>query len=782
MKSNHEQLPGMEELENRTLMSATLGMSMMTQAQSLSLNAAATASVSGTYGTSDMFKFVAPASGKVKLNVQDSSSHMISVFNASGKQVTHTRADAKSFSVKEGQTYYVSPSAGSGSYSLNLTSMPKDDYVGVQAGAKRLGVNSKGGIKAAGTVNFGGDRDFRSFTARKSGTMTLVMTPAGGSTISPNIKVYNANGAVQGYATAGLAGGTATMTFQAQAGVKYWVEMNSGNGDTGRYKMVGVMGGTVTPPTTTPPTTTPPTTTPPTTTPPTTTPPTTTPPTTTPPTTTPPTTTPPTTTPPTTTPPTTTPPTTTPPSTGTNMAPNVTYIDRDGDGYGVGSPKGPDANDNDPTVNTYASALKKYGSVQGILHALGYNPQRIFYIATNGNDSTGVVGDINNPYKTFDNVAKQLKAGDAVIFRGGTYLNSQAAQKTYNVNVNYLNGTASNPIDILGMPGEAVYQDTHGNEGAGLYASHSSYINFDNFITNNNTNGGYGYGVGMAFSSNINVKNVESMNHLEGVIGMQDLHNITFDSMVVHDNPGEHGFYLGAREYPDSNLTIKNSLIYGNHWQGIQLNGRVSNTKIENNIIHSNGQVGIQMIQGVSNSLVKNNLIMNNGKQGITLYMYDSTDVNIAPYDQTGNVFENNTIWVGENAPKNGEYGPGIYDAVTFVDSTAGKRGSLANNTFRNNILVTSEGAAFKFTNAKWADTTTITGNLIYRTHGDAGVMKYGSTLYSSSAMDTFASNWKNNTYAQPAFKSVDPSFNLSPQKFNFTLLSGNKSVGFQGV
>ena len=42
---------------------------------------------------------------------------------------------------------------------------------------------------------------------------------------------------------------------------------------------------------------------------------------------------------------------------------NAFYIDNDGDGYGVASPKGPDADDKDATVNTTASAMAKYGSI-----------------------------------------------------------------------------------------------------------------------------------------------------------------------------------------------------------------------------------------------------------------------------------------------------------------------------------------------------------------------------------------------------------------------------------
>ncbi|PIE35363.1 hypothetical protein CSA56_04360, partial [candidate division KSB3 bacterium] len=48
------------------------------------------------------------------------------------------------------------------------------------------------------------------------------------------------------------------------------------------------------------------------------------------------------------------------------------YIDKDGDGYGVGpTPNGPDADDTDPTVTTYDSAMAKYGTMEALLNHLG---------------------------------------------------------------------------------------------------------------------------------------------------------------------------------------------------------------------------------------------------------------------------------------------------------------------------------------------------------------------------------------------------------------------------
>jgi hypothetical protein len=64
-------------------------------------------------------------------------------------------------------------------------------------------------------------------------------------------------------------------------------------------------------------------------------------------------------------------------------------IDRDCDGYGVGSALGPDADDTDPSVNTAASALAKYGTLDQVLAHLGYNPRRKLFIATDGDDHRG---------------------------------------------------------------------------------------------------------------------------------------------------------------------------------------------------------------------------------------------------------------------------------------------------------------------------------------------------------------------------------------------------------
>jgi hypothetical protein len=457
----------------------------------------------------------------------------------------------------------------------------------------------------------------------------------------------------------------------------------------------------------------------------------------------------------------------------------ATYISIDGSGYGVAAPNGPDADPNDPNVNTYQQALSKYGTVSGILKNLGYTSERIFYISVNGNDQTGVVDNIDRPFASWEGVYKLLQPGDAVIFRAGTH-KTLGVQIIYNITTRNQKGTASAPITVMGMPGEKVVLNSNGKvtDGGCILIESSSYLNFANFVCDDFSSRYAGYGIRMNYSNNISFADIESKNHHTGLIGMQDLHYITMNRMVMHDNTIEHGIYLGARDEPGSNITIKDSLIYNNNWQGIQINGRMDGVIIENNVIHSNGQVGIQLIQGVKNASIKNNLIFNNEKQAITIYMYDSTNPEIAPYALSGNVIANNTIWVGTQGIY-GNYNTDIYPAVLFNDTTSSQKGSMAGNTFKNNIIYTSNGPAFQFSQGKWADSTTIQNNVIYRSGGDDAVLSYGGTKYSFDKFKTFTSGFTNNIFADPQFVSASTGNYLKPNLFDFDLKSSSPAKDF---
>jgi hypothetical protein len=442
---------------------------------------------------------------------------------------------------------------------------------------------------------------------------------------------------------------------------------------------------------------------------------------------------------------------------------NAYYIDNDGDGYGVASPKGADADDADASVNTTASALAKYGSVMNYVKAQGYNPTRIFYISASGNNSTAAVNDAARPYQTWAAVRSQVKPGDMVMYRGGTYSEILQLENPG------LNGTASQPIVFMAYPGEKPVM----SDGAtSIRVSSSSYLVFDGLTVTNDSD---------AIAGNTNhdltFRNIDANRNYRGLHMMQDLTNIRIEDSVWRNSNGEHGVYVGNRDQWNSNITITGNLFYGNAWNGLQHNGHVSGMLIQNNIFHSNGLAGISIMNGMNNGKIDNNLIFNNGKQGIVFSFYDSSYYTNVDYKQAGNQITNNTIWVGQNGPAAATTSPSGYAAIIWNDTTTAQNTDMGGYTIRNNVFSTYNAPALWFNQAKWAPTDTIENNVFYRNGGSSQAIKYGATTYSFANMNTLGSGIRNNVYGDPLFKAASYSWNLSPEKFSFDLLAGSPAI-----
>ena len=422
------------------------------------------------------------------------------------------------------------------------------------------------------------------------------------------------------------------------------------------------------------------------------------------------------------------------------LADNALYIDRDGDGYGVASPLGPDADDTDPTVNTWGSVQAAYGSLEAFLAAKGHSPNRIINVIPGASYGS-------------------LHPGDYVVYSAGTY------QDKYPWGVDNLHGTSADPIVFMARPGERVVFDGEG----GMGISNSSYLVIDGFVTDHTT-GWYGQGVNIHFSSNITIRNLEATGHERGIYGAQDLHDILVENSVMHDNPVSHGIYWGAREYPNSNLVVRDSLIYRNGRHGFQHNGRVTGLVLEGNQIHTNNLGGVSFINGVSQSIVRDNLIFNNNKQGIVSYTYDESNVNIYPYPIEDNLFEGNIIWVGTTS-WNGNYNPPDYPAIQFND-TQGV--GMDRNSIVNNIIVTYGGELLKFNQADYADTAVIEDNQFFRYWGEDGVYNYGGQAYS---WEEFLAMFPGNLYGELMFIDVDPSYFDNLNRFDFGLVPEPGSI-----
>src|SRR5713226_5975377 len=328
-------------------------------------------------------------------------------------------------------------------------------------------------------------------------------------------------------------------------------------------------------------------------------------------------------------------------------------IDRDCDGYGVGSELGPDADDTDPSVNTAASALAKYGTLDQLLAHLGYKPTRKLFIATGGDDHRGRPNEEAKPYATFAKVSAMLRAGDAVIWRAGTYFEPLKPSQ---------GGRSDKPILFMAYPGEKVIID-HKASSDGFNVGQNDHWVLDGLVLQNTFND-LGRGISGHDLSDVTIRNLEVKHFYTAIFLMNGLGNVTIEYSSLHDTTATHSVYLGARERPNINLTVHGNLIYNAAEHGFQHNGRVTNLIVENNIIHGNTDGCISLLEGVSHSSIQNNVCFNNGGSALIFWNYHSSDNTIQQYDQNYNTIRHNTFYINGHDLN----GDGVHPAV-LVDS-----------------------------------------------------------------------------------------------------------------
>lgn len=461
---------------------------------------------------------------------------------------------------------------------------------------------------------------------------------------------------------------------------------------------------------------------------------------------------------------------------------NIYYIDRDGDGYGVGVEYvlGPDADDSDPEINTVESVFEKYPSLTAFLEKKGYASNRILYISSKGNDDTGIVDDILKPFLSWRKASSIVRPGDTIIFREGLYKEL--------INLKNFKGTMEEPINFMAYPGEKVIFEDCGGSGnsAGISVKGGSYINIDGFIFDNKENLRNGNGVYLNGSTkydwnkvhDIRVKNVEVTNTKSGIRAMVNIHNLVIEDCVIHDT-SSHNIYVGTsnNNLINMDIFIKNNLLYrgAQKYKGrfcIQHNGIVDGLIIENNICHSNETGGgISLENGSLNSIIRNNLIFNNAKMGIQIYGYKAKWG--GPFKN--NQIINNTIWVGSHSPVGGE-GTKDYYGILLKDNTGNF--SISGTVIQNNIISTQSGYPIYIYQKSVITTTVIENNIFYRKK-DKKVIKLGENVYKLKKAAKKHRLVRNNIFADPKFKDVSIRYYNNPQKFNFDILKDSPAINF---
>jgi hypothetical protein len=512
-------------------------------------------------------------------------------------------------------------------------------------------------------------------------------------------------------------------------------------------------------------------------------------------------------------------------------------IDWDCDGYGPGSPLGPDADDNDASVNTSASAVAKYGSTSALLAHLGYTPLRMLFISTSGNDSTGQPNNAALPYASWNGVVSLLQPGDAVIWRAGTYAMSSPMY--------IVGGTAANPNLYMAYPGEKVILDWSAANSAtnccsnGFNANDVSYWGADGLVMNGGTDG---YGVdeqGWGTPTNITFRHMEFIGWYDQLFIQGGFSNLTIQNNYFHDlTPyGEHNLYLGANPNITTGLVIKNNIIAkaglgGGH--NIHLNGRFTGAYIAANILYGaeNETFGLQ--EGVNHSTFENNIVYTDIHGPFFFYDYAdySDSANIA-FDQSYNVFRNNTFYYdgGDYYNQSANCGMTIGRFSDFSGSTCVKNGGtcsgltcsggtggscnysnqtnashdLGHNTFDNNVMVVgctgpwAAEAALRFDQdinggggLAWLQTDTFHNNVIYVN----GTYQYNFLMVDdftdsmnfvdgTSVSYTFAqfeaqlaAGLGTNLQSNPMLVAANPNWYNTPQNFNLQVQAGSPVIG----
>jgi len=337
------------------------------------------------------------------------------------------------------------------------------------------------------------------------------------------------------------------------------------------------------------------------------------------------------------------------------------YIDDDCDGYGVGlrpdgnyGGYGPDADDTDPTVNTSATVISKYGGSEAvaipyfITTIKGYSPLRYVVLDPVGG-GTGIASDnfataVANPFLT----KPTFLPGDCVVLRAGTYLSA-----TYGNYFFSTSGTEANRITYVPYPGEMAEMDPISISFQG------NYITID----------GFGGGIrqrhiatsSSSFYNGVNGTNVTAkefeMSDGSGAYrwaGTGQSHILIENSIIA--NSTNHPVYFTSNPhtatYITHDITIRGCLFYhimpnfdSGGYGGFQFNGGVENLLMENNIFHSGYSSNITLINGAKNVTIRNNVGFNIGKF-LTLYYYQTTYWGF-PLPSQDIVIENNSIWHG---------------------------------------------------------------------------------------------------------------------------------------
>ena len=264
----------------------------------------------------------------------------------------------------------------------------------------------------------------------------------------------------------------------------------------------------------------------------------------------------------------------------------------------------------------------------------GAAPLRTLSVDPAGDD--GADGSAGRPWRTLQRAANGVGAGDLVIVHAGHYAGLHLTTS----------GTATNPITFQADAG-AVVDTRNPVTPDGINLEGASFVVVQGFTLTGLPRAG----IRSVTNRGVVVRgNTADLNGRWGIFsGFSD--DLLIEGNVTSRSQIEHGIYVSnSGDRP----VIRGNLVWGNHANGIHMNGDVSQggdgiisgAVVEGNTIHDNGVGGGSGINadGVQASVFRNNLLYNNHASGISLYQIDGAQ------PSRNNVVVHNTIVMATDA------------------------------------------------------------------------------------------------------------------------------------
>jgi hypothetical protein len=295
---------------------------------------------------------------------------------------------------------------------------------------------------------------------------------------------------------------------------------------------------------------------------------------------------------------------------------------------------------------------------------------RTLYVAPTGSDQAA--GTENAPWRTLQHAANTVRAGDRVIVRPGRYAGFDLRTS----------GTDVDPIEFRADAGVIVDAPNPVTPNHGINLEGASWIVVQGFTVTGMPRAG----IRAVLNHHVTIRgNTMDANGYWGFLSGFS------DDLLIEDNQAsrsqvEHGIYVSnSGDRP----VIRRNHVWGNHANGIHMNGDVSlggdgiisGALVEANVIHDNGTAGGSGINadGVQASRFQNNLLYGNHAGGISLYRIDGGGASI------DNVVAHNTIVQASDGRwavnlTNGATGNTVVDNILYNA-----------HTFRGSITVSAD-------------------------------------------------------------------------------------------